>query len=410
MKDQYDCIVIGGGPAGATAAALVAEGGFDTLLVERDKVPRFHVGESLMPEVYWTLQRLGVLDQIKVREFRRKNGVQFVGPSGKESQPFYFDQHDPRECAQTWHVERAEFDQLLFETARERGAECHDETRVTDVQLRTEGPHQVSLRRSGEDEQTVEARVIVDATGQQALLANRMQLKSEDRRLRKAAIWGHFRGAQRQPDGEPEVTAILHTNDKRCWFWYIPLAGDTVSVGLVGDKDFLFKDRGAPDAVFCEEAGNCPGLLTRLSRAELVGELHVAREFSYSSQQRAGEGWVLVGDAYGFIDPIYSTGVFLALRSAELAADSILEGLKTGDLSAQQLGSWTADFEEGVTRFRKLVDAFYTDTFSFARFLADHPEHQRNLTDLLIGRAFTPQAAELIRDLDQAVAQAAEQP
>ena len=128
IKPSYDCVVLGGGPAGSSAAALVAEAGHSTLLVEREKVPRFHVGESLMPECYWTLERLGVLDQMKNSDFVKKYSVQFVTGDGKESQPFFFEKHDPRECSQTWQVERADFDKLLFDNAAAKGADCRDET------------------------------------------------------------------------------------------------------------------------------------------------------------------------------------------------------------------------------------------------------------------------------------------
>ena len=250
---------------------------------------------------------------------------------------------------------------------------------------------------------TIEARVIIDATGQQSLLANRLHLKKHDPKLRKAAIWGHFAGGRRHAYRHGSVTTILHTEHKRAWFWYIPITGGRVSVGLVSDSDYLLRDRADPEEVFCEQANGCPGTRSRLAEASLSGRLHVAREFSYTSRQRAGNGWVLVGDASGFIDPIYSTGVFLALKSGELAADCVSEGLRRDDPSAAQLGKWTEDFEAGVARFRKLVEAFYTDAFSFADFVHEHPHHRRNLTDLLIGRAFTPAAASLIEDLDQAL-------
>lgn len=409
MRSEYDCLVVGGGPAGCTAAALVAEADVPTLLVERESIPRFHVGESLMPETYWTLKRLGVLDQLKVSNFTRKVGVRFVGASGGESQPFFFDQHDPRDCAQTWHVERHAFDKLLFDTAAARGATCLDQTTVVDVQLNESAPHTVTLKLSNGDRREVTCRVLVDATGQQALLANRLGLRQVNPKLRKAAIWGHFRNAIREPEGEPELTTIIHTAGKRAWFWYIPLSGDCVSVGLVSDAEYLLKGRGEPDKVFCEEAVACPGVAERLENAQLVERLHVAREFSYTTRERAGDGWVLVGDAYGFIDPIYSTGVFLALRSGELAADAIVEGLRIGDLSSTQLAKWTPDFDAGVGRFRELVNAYYTDAFSFAKFIEQHPYHQRHLTDLLIGRAFTPEAESLVSDLQQAVAVHAEE-
>ena len=399
----YDCVVIGGGPAGTTVAALVADAGFSTALVEREKMPRFCVGESLMPETYWTLERLGVLEKMKASSFIRKVGVQFVSPSGKESQPFLFDRYDPRDCSQTWHVERADFDMLLFENARQKGAECRDQTRMLDVAIHDATPHAIRIQNAGGSSQNLSAKVVVDATGQHAFLANRLGLRVTDPHLRKAAIWGYYRGAKRSSEGSSELTTILHTEEKRNWFWYIPMSSDLVSVGLVGDNDELLRQNGSPETVFHAEKIRCPGLQERVTGAELVGRLRVAKEFSYSTSDHVGNGWVMVGDAYGFIDPIYSTGVMLALKSGEMAADCITEGLRVGNTSAEQLGKWTAEYDAGVLLFRKLVQAFYTREFSFANFVKSHPEHQDSLTDLLIGRAFTPGANRIFEDLDPAV-------
>jgi flavin-dependent dehydrogenase len=399
---SYDCLVIGGGPAGCTTAALVAEAGFQTLLVERAEVPRFHVGESLMPESYWTLKRLGVISKLERSEFSRKIGVQFVDETGKQSQPFFFRQHDDRDSSETWHVERAHFDKLLFDNAADKGADCLDRTRVVELDLRSESPHRAVLRDAGGSTRSVEAKVVVDATGQHSMIANQLRLRVMNPQFRKAAIWGHFRIPPRT-ESAGTVTTILHTEGKRAWFWHIPVAPDRVSIGLVSDNDYLLKDRGSPECVFDEELRRCPGLTDRLHESKRLGKLQVAKEFSYTSKQHAGNGWVLVGDAFGFIDPIYSTGVFLALRSGELAADCIMDGLSRGDVSATQLGQWTAEFKQGIQLFHKLVDAFYTNEFSFAKFLKEHPEHHSNLTDLLIGRVFYPEAGRIFEDLDPAL-------
>ncbi len=397
---SYDCVVIGGGPAGSSTAALVAESGFRTLLVEREKFPRFHVGESLMPETYWTLERLGVLPKMQTWGFVPKVGVQFVNQSGRESQPFFFNAHDPRACSTTWHVERDRFDQLLFENAAEKGATCLDETRVVSVDLRPTGPHQLSIQTSPGETQTVTGRVVVDATGQSAMLASRLGLKEVNRNLRKAAIWTYYRGADRSPDPQQNTTIILHTSDKQAWFWYIPLSDDMVSVGVVSDNDYLLKGRVSPEETFQEQLAKCTAVQQRISDAEQVGKYHVAKEFSYTTRQQAGDGWVLVGDAFGFIDPIYSSGVFLALKSGELASNAIVQGLRSGDLTAAQLGGWTDEFQQGIHWIRKLVHAFYTDNFSFGSFMKQFPQHQGNLTDLLIGRVFDDQVGQIFRDLD----------
>jgi flavin-dependent dehydrogenase len=404
MKSAYDVVILGGGPAGATAATLVAEAGFDTLLVEREKMPRFHVGESLMPETYWTFKRLGILPKMQESNFTPKLSVQFVSHNGKESQPFFFPKHDPRECSRTWQIERAEFDKMLWDHAEEKGAEVHDETRVMrilfDDHRRARG---VTLQNGNGDLVDIEARVVMDGTGQQCVIANQLGLKRVDPNLRKAAIWSYYRNAHRDPTEHGGATIIMHTEEKKSWFWFIPLSNDITSVGVVGDNDYLLKGRGTPDQVFEEELAICPGLVRRLPDAELVSKHHVAKEFSYTTTQQSGDGWVLIGDAFGFIDPIYSSGVYFALRSGELAADAVVEGLRNDDTSAEQLGAWVDSFKDGTQLIRKLVSAYYTNDFSFGRFMKEHPEHQDNLTDLLIGRIFYDGAGRIFDDMDPAL-------
>jgi len=399
MSEACDCLVIGGGPAGSTVATLVAEAGLKTILLEREKFPRFHVGESLMPEAYWVFQRLGVLDKMRNSPFVKKVSVSFVSHSGKQSQPFPFREHDPRECSSTWQVERSEFDQLLFENAAEKGADCRDGCRVTEVLF--DGQRAIGARvASAEGSRRIDAQVVVDASGQQTLIANSLGLKRINPDLKKSAIWTYYRDARRDPGEHAGATVILHTRHKETWFWFIPLQNDVTSIGVVGDNDLLLKNRGTPEDVFEQEMQQCPALTERLASAERVDKHHVAREFSYSTEQAAGDGWVLVGDAWGFIDPIYSSGVYFALKSGELAADCIIEGLRSGDTSGAQLGGWAPQFAAATKWIRKLVDAFYTKDFSFGQFMQQHPRHLGNLTDLLIGRIFHPEAGRIFDDME----------
>lgn len=401
VNSDYDCVVLGGGPAGSTAAALVAQAGFSTLLVEREKMPRFHVGESLMPESYWTFERLGLLEKLRQSKFVKKYSVQFVTGNGKESQPFYFDERDPRECSQTWQVERADFDKMLFDHAAELGATCIDQTRALDIEFDEQGAAKsVQLKRENGIRPWVSTRVVVDATGQSSLVANKLGLRQIIPELKKAAIWSYFRNAERLDGKHGGATVILHTKSKAAWFWYIPLSNDITSVGLVGDHEDILASRATPGDAFCEELDHCPAVAQRIANAQMVGEFRVAKEFSYTTSRHAGDGWVLVGDAFGFIDPIYSSGVFFALKTGEMAADAIIEGLQCGDTSARQLGRWTDEFKEGAQWIRKLVDAYYSPHFSFGRFMKHHPQHRDHLTDLLIGRVFHDAAGRIFDDLD----------
>ncbi len=410
IDTHYDCIVMGGGPAGSTAAAFIAEAGYSTLLVERATMPRLHIGESLMPETYWIFERLGVLNQMKKSCYPKKVGVQFVNTTGKESSPFFFRSHDDRESSETWHVDRAEFDKMLFDNAAAKGACCCDNTRVLKVLFddvsrgggedASERVTGVLLQQAANESVEVTAKVVVDATGQQTFIANRLGLRRENPDLRKTAMWQYFRNAHRDETGGGVKTVIMHTADKQSWFWFIPLSGDIVSVGVVGDRDYMLKDRGTPAEVFANELKKCSTLEGWLEGAQPDGDLQIAREFSYTTTRSAGDGWVLVGDAWGFIDPVYSSGVYFALKSAELAADCIIDGLRTGDTSAATLGRWLPDFGRQIGLIRKLVDAFYSDHFRVGKFIQEHPQHQSELVDMLIGRVFNGCEGRIFEDLE----------
>lgn len=404
MREDYDVVVVGAGPAGGSAAAITALGGYKTLLIEREAVPRFHVGESLMPEAYWPLERIGLNDRVREAGWQIKKSVQFVTGNGKESTPFFFRAHDDRDCADTWQVERSEFDKMLFDRAAECGADCYDQTRLMDVEFdETMAARGVRVRDVDGKERAISCRVVMDATGQHSFIANKLALKQPNPDLRKAAIWGYYRNAVRDEGDNGGATIILQTEDKNAWFWFIPQSRGITSIGCVGDVDYMLKGRGKPEAVYEEELAKCPGLKVRLENATRVGEMNTIREFSYWTSQQSGPGWVLIGDALGFIDPIYSSGVYFALEMGVRAGDAVVEGLQKGDLSGQQLGVWVEPFKEGATWVRKLVHAFYEKNFSMGGFLKSHPQHADHLTNVLIGRVFDSGVGEMFVDLDRAI-------
>lgn len=385
---RYDVVVMGGGPSGSTVAALVAQAGHEVLLLERDHKPRFKIGESLMPGTFETLDRLGMVDRLRASAFPRKYSVQFIAPDGRASAPFYFDEYDPRPRSQTWQVLRSEFDSMLLTNAAEKGARIERGVSVRSVLF--EGSRAVGVRAE-RDGQTFEvaADVIVDATGQSAFLARSLALQNPDPVLRKAAIFTHVEGALRDSGRDEGATLVIHTREKKSWFWFIPLANDRVSVGVVGAVDYLLRDgRGRPQEVFDQEVAACPGLLPRLQHARQVMEIQVMREFSYSTRRGSGDGWLTVGDAYGFLDPIYSTGVLLAFKSGEAAADAVIAALAAGDTSAARLGVHVAHHAAGMDALRQVVCAFYTPEFSFARFLRQYPEYRKDIIDVLSGDVF----------------------
>lgn len=383
-----DVIVIGGGPAGSTTATLIAERGYRVELFERDRFPRFHIGESLIPETYWVLKRLGMLPKMQKSHFVKKHSVQFVGANGKLSAPFYFWDNKPHECSQTWQVVRSEFDQMMLDNAREHGVTAHEGVRVLDVRFEGDRARGVKVKAEDGSVRQVEAKVIVDASGQAGLLQNRLRLRVWDPVLNKGAIWTYWEGAQRDTGRDEGATLVLQTASRNGWFWYIPLHDDIVSVGVVAPFDYLFKGRTKYAQTYEQEVEACPVVKERVSKARRVTGHFATKDYSYRATKWAGHGWVMVGDAFGFLDPLYSSGVLLALRSGEMAADAICEGLEKGDTSAEQLGKWGPGFNQGVDRMRRLVCEYYGG-FSFGKFVRSFPHLQGTVTDLLIGDLFT---------------------
>ena len=388
FSEPLDVVVIGGGPAGSTVAALVAEQGFRVGLLEREQKVPFKVGESLVPYTYGTFERLGLVERLKKSHFQRKHSVQFFSASGRGSAPFYFSETDPHERSTTWQVRRSDFDGLLLERAMELGVQFRRGVQVQDVVF--EGEQAVGIRAQDATGAVAEipARVVVDATGRNALLARKLGLRVAEPNLKKVSIFSHFRGARRDAGIDEGATLIMHTRNRDSWFWYIPLAGDIVSVGVVGDLEYLLGRGGDAQARFEAEIRNCPALEERVAGAEQGFPVRVVQDFSYCAERIAGDGWVLVGDAFAFLDPIYSTGVLLALKSGELAADTICHCLTKGDLSGDALGAFAGEFLAGMRAFRKLVYAFYDRHFNFADFLRAHPECRQGVIDILAGNVF----------------------
>lgn len=394
-----DVVVIGGGPAGSTVSTLIAQQGYKVVLFERERFPRFHIGESLIPETYWVLKRLDMLPKMQQSHFVQKYSVQFINGNGQGSTPFYFWDNKPHECSQTWQVVRSQFDQMMLTNAREHGVDAREGVRVHEVLF--DGDRAVGVRIRDEDRsfRDVHARVVVDASGQNGLLMNRLRLRVWDPVLNKGAIWTYWEGAHRDSGQDEGATLVIQTIDKKGWFWYIPLHDNIASVGVVAPFDYLFKGRGSYAQTYDEEVERCPGVKQRVASGRPVTGYFATKDFSYRAKEVAGNGWVLVGDAVGFLDPLYSSGVLLAFRSGEMAADAIVEGFATGDTSAAQLGKWGPLFNEGVDRMRRLVCEYY-DGFSFGNMVRQYPHMQGTLIDILIGDLFTDRVDKIWQPIE----------
>lgn len=392
-------VVIGGGPAGATVSTLIAQQGYNVELFERETFPRYHIGESLIPETYWVLKRLGMLDKMKASQFVKKYSVQFVNSTGKQSAPFYFHDNKPHECSQTWQIRRSEFDTLMLRNAEEHGVRVHEGVRVRDLLFEEERAAGILIDDGNGEPREVRADVVVDASGQSSLLINKFKLRVPDPVLNKGAIWTYFEGAYRDTGKDEGATIVLSLQNKQGWFWYIPMQDNLVSVGVVANFDYLFKGRDDHETTFAKEMLNCPAVIERVSMGIKAAPVKATKDYTYRASRAAGDGWVLVGDAFGFLDPLYSSGVLLALKSGELAADAIIEGLQKGDTSHQQLGKWEKGYVEGMNRMRRLVCEYY-DGFNFGNFVRRFPHHRGSITDLLIGDLFKQELDQVFADID----------
>jgi flavin-dependent dehydrogenase len=286
-------------------------------------------------------------------------------------------------------VRRSEFDKIHLDHARENGVRVHEGARVLEVLFEGKKAVGVRVKLENEPEREVRSKVVIDASGQSTLIIDRFGLREWDPKLKKAALWTYWKGARRDTGRDPGATLVIQTQGRAGWFWYIPLHDDIISVGVVADHDYLFKDRGTKDSetIYFEEVAKAPGLQPLIKDATRCDIFRIQKEYTYRTKQGAGDGWVLVGDAFGFIDPLYSSGLLLAMVSGCMAADSIIEGFEMNDFSEPRLRKWEQPFLKGVDRIRRLVCEYY-DGLSFGRFVKKHPHLKGLVTDVLIGDVF----------------------
>lgn len=389
---RWDVIIIGAGPAGSTAGALLAEKGRRVLILEKEKFPRYHIGESMIPFCWFTLDRLGVLDKMPRIGFQEKQSVQFVAPDGKESRPFYFSQHSDHPSSLTWQVDRSTFDKMLLDNAVQRGAIVLEETKVLDlIRGRNGGVIGVRSESSAGSHAEWYAPMVLDCSGRDTLAMAKNQWRQRDPRLKKIAIWTYFDGAMRDPGIDEGTTTVAFVPEKG-WFWYIPMRNNRVSVGIVAERDYLYRDPEVrdPRAIFEREIHENRWIEDHVAPGSPCGKFWVTGEYSYRSRFCADDGLLLAGDAFAFLDPVFSSGLFLALKSGELAADAIDAALARGDVSAGQFIGYGERLCQAIERMRKTVYAFYDPDFSFGKVIRKRPELQPLLTDLLIGDFFEP--------------------
>ncbi|HEV8611171.1 MAG TPA: NAD(P)/FAD-dependent oxidoreductase [Thermoanaerobaculia bacterium] len=382
MRESYDAIVIGGGPGGSTVATMLARAGRNVLLLEREKFPRFHVGESLLPFNVPLFDRLGVAGKIHAAGFQKKHGAFFWNEATGGVRPVDFARGVDDRHPMAFHVKRAEFDDLLLRHAEESGAQVREETAVEEVLF--EGERAVGvIARSRTGAEDIRARVVVDASGQTALLSRQLGTRKLDPKLKRAGLFAHYEGI-RWPEGQRPGDILLPI-DREVWYWIIPFSDGTCSVGEVFEPSLAAslplppgegRGEGAAartEALFDLLLARSPRMQEFIAGARRTSRVVGISDYSTSSARASGEGWALVGDAATFLDPVFSTGVFLAMAMGERAAYRIDRALtKRGSVGARDLAPYAKEASRLVGRFRRFVYAFYDPVF-FEAFCSHEP-------------------------------------
>ena len=318
MVEHCDVLVIGGGPAGSTAAALLAERGCNVVLLEQAEHPRFHIGESLLPANMPLLERLGVMEQV-VGIGTFKPGAEFVDDATGQRSAFPFSLALNQTATSAYQVPRAPFDAILWDRARASGARAAERTRVIDVTPAAAAGERATVLAERDGERLHYApRFVLDATGRDTLMASKLGLKRANKQNSTAAVYAHWRGVQMQLGEEPGFITVHLVDDG--WFWMIPLPGDVMSVGFVGNAS-VFKNRGgSAQALYLDRLARAPTVAARMQGAEMISGITSTGNYSYRATTAHGPGWMAIGDAFAFLDPVFSSGVLLAMTAAELGA------------------------------------------------------------------------------------------
>lgn len=392
-----DVLVVGGGPGGSTIAALLAERGRDVVVLEKAQHPRFHIGESLLPANLPLFEKLGLAEDVhRIGLF--KPGAEFVSDRYRKSNLFFFATASHLIADHSYQVRRAAFDQLLFENCRRRGARSFENMRVTEVTF-PEGERPVVTARGGDGATSVwRPRFVVDATGRDTLLASQLGLKTVNKRNSTAAIFGHFSGVPRRP-GTAEGVITVHLVEDG-WFWMIPLPDGLMSVGMVGNAN-VFKNReGGIEALFRAQVKASPSVSERMATAVLTAPLATTGNYSYTARRTAGDRYLMIGDAFTFIDPIFSSGVMIAMTSGVLGAEAVDAFLADERRGHRALRRLERQVRQATAQLSWII---YRINDPVLRYLLMHPSNRFRMRDgllsVLAGEIFGSSLATRLRVL-----------
>ena len=355
----YDVAIIGGGPAGSTAAALLARAGRRVIVFEREKFPRFHIGESLLPFSMKAFTRLGLHEKFLRAGFMKKHGGEILGACSEPGTKFYFKDGYRSQTDHAYQVTRSDFDKLLLDHAAECGAEVHEDTSVDRVEFLNDDV-ELAVRSNGSSH-SIRARYIIDASGRASVLGRQFKIKKTYNHLQKLSIFAHYDGVWRAEGIDGTLTVLLRAIDR--WFWLIPLSAERTSIGVVLDSE-IFRNSKLNAEAFLEQAlAQQPIIAKRMTNARRVSQVCVEADFSYRSARLHGNRWLLAGDAAGFIDPIFSSGVFLAVFSGEQGADVLNQVLDHPRKAKRLFAGYERTVNRAMDIYLRFVNAWYTKEF-----------------------------------------------
>ncbi len=354
-NEHYDVAIIGGGPAGSTAAALLALADRRVIVLERDKFPRFHIGESLLPFSMKAFSRLGLHEKFKRAGFMEKFGGEMCSACASDSVKFYFEDGFRSQTDHSYQVTRAEFDKVLLDHAREKGAEVREETSVDQIDFARD---EVRLTTSAGE---VRAKYVIDASGRNSIIGAKFKLKKNYNHLQKFSVFAHYDGVVRPEGRDGTLTKMVRALDR--WFWIIPLSETRTSIGVVLDADVFKKAKLSPEEFLEQAIAEQPVLMQRMQLAERVSPVNVAADFSYRSSHLTGDRWMLAGDAAGFIDPVFSSGVFLAVLGGEQCADILHEVLDHPARKRRLFKRYAKSINRAMDVYLRFVNAWYSQEF-----------------------------------------------